>query len=131
MVGSSDETKGRRKLSAWKEGSACLLFPNGGKALGFVHTKDDNNAEEPVGHAIIYSIKIPIDALEKKQDETPDAPKWVRAVVDICRENLRNDSPTDRNDKETVRDSSIPLSKDEMDRLKILLKELQEDEKTP
>ena len=79
----------------------------------------------------MYSIKIPIEALDKKQDETSDSPDWVRTVVNICRENL-NDSPTATNDKDCkgmVQDSSIPLRKDEADRLRILMEELQENEK--
>ena len=90
VVGSADETATRTNLLDWNQGSSAWLVPqNGGKALGWVHIKDDNTTnDEPIGHAVIYSIKIPVDVLETTNEEIDDSPDWVRDVTSICKKSL-------------------------------------------
>jgi hypothetical protein len=60
VIGSSDETKSRWKVD-WTEGKADFIPANGGKALGWLHTNvDATSSGQPIGHAIIYNIKIPL-----------------------------------------------------------------------
>jgi len=130
VVGSSDETKGRKKVP-WQQGSACFLPQNGGKALGWVHvTSKDDAAEEPVGHAIMYSIKIPPQELEKKQEEIVDSPEWVQYVVAICMKQLKELTGCIDSDNNTAtQDPSAELSKDDTHNLRKIIDDLLKREK--
>lgn len=119
VVGSSDETRGRKTVH-WREGTASLIPQNGGKALGWIHSKNDD-AQEPVGHAIMYFIKVTLDVLEKKEEETNDLPKWAQNVVELFRKNLKSFGKEDHN---------ATLDDDDTTRLKNIINELEENEKS-
>ena len=84
VIGSSDETKSRWKVD-WTEGKAYFIPANGGKALGWLHTNvDATSSGQPIGHAIIYNIKIPlsdekIHAVGAGDDGHVDE-KWVKEI---------------------------------------------------
>jgi hypothetical protein len=120
VVGSADETTSRIKLLDWSQSSAWLVPQNGGKALGWVHMKDDNTTnEEPIGHAVIYSIKIPLDVLEI-HEENGDSPEWVRDVASICKKSL----PKPNDDDNTRHNNAIKLSKEDADLLNDIIRKL-------
>ena len=106
-MGSSDETKGRSKLS-WEEGCAYLVPSNGGRSVGWVHTaanqlddtggdnnnnnnnNDNNSTDIGPTPAVVYTIKIP------KKDETnhndqSDYDKdggWTHQLTQLCQDTL-------------------------------------------
>lgn len=125
VIGSSDEEKSRKKVD-WKEGSICLLPQNGGKALGWVHTKD-GDSEELVGPAVMFSIKIPLEILEKKQEEIAAFPEWVQSVIAICRKNLQ-ESVEASADNSPAPNASVKLDEDDAHRLRDLINALLENE---
>jgi hypothetical protein len=121
VVGSADETTSRTKLLDWSQSSAWLVPQNGGKALGWVHMKDDNATnEEPIGHAMIYSIKIPVDVLETTKEENGDSPGWMRDVASICKKSL----PKPNDDDNTKHDYAIKLSTEDADLLNDIIRKL-------
>lgn len=99
IIGSSDEENSRTKVD-WKEGMAYLVPPNGGKALGWVHSKDDEEAQDPIGHAIMYTIKIPVKILESNPGGSDSAHDWVRNVIITCRQALPGNAMDARNIKD-------------------------------
>ena len=122
VLGSRNETKSRQKVD-WKEGTAWLLRENGGTALGWMHSK--NAEEDTAGHAVMYSIKIPLQKIDEKEEKNGNSPDWVQTVIEICRQNLAETKDKNDENKETVmQDSSVQLSKDESSCLKKLIDSL-------
>lgn len=121
VVGSSDEEKGRTKMT-WTKRSAWLIPQNGGRAVGWVHIKDNKDSKDPVGHAIMYVIKIPPEVLEKDNGEAVDLPEWAESVLEICGKNL-NES-TESNDGKGSNGLSVKLSEDDICRLRKHIDEL-------
>jgi hypothetical protein len=87
VIGSSDETKTRSNVN-WKEGCAYFVAANGGKALGWIHTNIDASfSGQPIGHAIIYNIKIPLSDAKIHSvgagDEGVVDEKWVKEIFQM------------------------------------------------
>lgn len=95
---------------------------NGGKAVGWVHTKNDNT-DEPLGHAIMYVVKIPLQLLERDEQEMNGSPEWVRMVVDLCRMNLPESAngSSNGNDDKIPTDSPMQLNKDDTNCLRSII----------
>lgn len=125
IVGSANETKSRRRVEWGQQDSAHFLRQNGGKALGWVHVKDDNT-KEPICHAIMYSIKIPLNLVERTEEDNRETSDWVRDVVSICMNSLseKNDS-TESKDGSTMQGSSVKLSEEDTAKLKKIIDDLE------
>jgi hypothetical protein len=121
IIGSNDEEKSRTKVD-WKEGMAYLVPPNGGKALGWLHSKDDNDAQDPIGHAIMYTIKIPPKVIESNLEGSDSAQEWVRNLITTCRQALPEWSTMDaKNNKDHAKQEPwVQLSED----MSLLLRDL-------
>lgn len=95
IIGSSAEEKSRRDLD-WSEGSMYLVPSNGGKAMGWIHTKDkesssssENDEDKPSGHTIMQIVKVPADKLlstdgDDSENEEDDEQKWVSVFLRFC-----------------------------------------------
>lgn len=104
VIGSSDETKSRRNID-WTEGKAYFIPANGGKALGWLHTNvDATSSGPPVGHAIIYNVKIPlseekIHAVGAGDDGHVDE-TWVKEMFQMFASAIGTNAPTENTDDE-------------------------------
>lgn len=89
--------------------------------MGWVHMKDNNATnEEPIGHAVMYSIKIPVDVLETTKEENGDSHEWVRDAASICKKSL----PRPNHDDNTRHNYAIKLSTEDADLLNDIIRKL-------
>ena len=111
IIGSSDEEKSRKKVD-WNQGRAYLVPHNGGKAMGFVHSKNSDAEEgDPVGHAIMYTIKIPPENLESEPPESEC--EWVRDIRTLCSKALVQSNEGGGGIDKTAQEAWIPLNDDD------------------
>jgi len=114
IVGSSDEEQNRQRVS-WSEGKCYLIPTNGGKALGWIHGQDPAFEEKVDGHAILYYIKITLDALEdqNEKEEENATSEWVKKIRDIFRKVLPiEENAKGSNVKKNEQDFAISPLKD-------------------
>jgi hypothetical protein len=128
IIGSGDEEKSRVKVD-WKQNMAYLVPPNGGKAIGWMHSTNADAREDSIGHAIshaiMYTIKISPKVLENNLEETQE---WVRTAITTHRNALAQsnnmDPRTDIND--ATQEAWVQLSKDDSLVVRDLIHELLE-----
>lgn len=77
----------------------------------------------------MYSIKIPLEALERKQEETTDSPEWVESCIEICRKNLpESGGSNEGNDNDAPGHSSVMLNEDDACHMRNLIDDLLENQ---
>lgn len=104
VLGSSVETVGRSRVE-WSQGKPYFVQANGGRALGWIHTKG-KDCLEPSGHVIIYTIKVPLSdeklrSAAAANEESNSDETWVqdifrilaRSITDGEREKLADAPP--------------------------------------
>ena len=114
IIGSSAEEQSRHVLD-WAQGSVYFVPSNGGKAVGWVHTRklplapspeaDSSEValmpnvaspiEQPIGPAILYTIKIPVQSLPEESihletnDNMEEPSSWVNIALSLCQKGLK------------------------------------------
>lgn len=111
IIGSQDEEKSRKKMVEWTEGKVFLVPSNGGKAVGWIYDSDRSHStttttdgindlysidskeyqNEGGNFAILYIAKIPLDVLDKEQQEPRESYQlWTHQLLECCQNGLRS-----------------------------------------
>ena len=118
IIGSSDEEKGRTKMTDWTEGSFFLVPSNGGKAIGWIHTGDNSAStdtatkdtdasdtapteeknDESYSNAVVYVAKIPLYLVKDDEKSGGGNKSWTNHLVECCRNGLKSfqEEPDDK-----------------------------------
>ncbi len=108
IIGSSDEEKSRTKMADWNEGNFFLVPSNGGKAIGWIHarndsssvdtaTKDDDvssikptekNSDSSYSIAVLYVAKIPLHLVDTDGISGEGNKNWTNILIECCRNGL-------------------------------------------
>ena len=127
IVGSAAEEKARQSVG-WKAGGGYVVPSNGGKAVGWVCTKkDDENEESSTGSASVevLIIKATPGALSIEQDDEESEKKWTKAFKEIFNKELPSGGKAAGTDEESVGDSK-ELSSTSVTALQQLVEQLME-----
>jgi hypothetical protein len=110
IIGSSEETKNRSRVD-WMKQKAYIIPPNGGKALGWIHTSRDEGAKRESGHLLMYNIKSSLsqNEIHAKANEdggVGDSVQWLKQVYQVLSRAIHGTRT--ENDEDEESDGSIP-----------------------
>ena len=127
IVGSAAEEKARRSVG-WKANGGYVIPSNGGKAVGWVCTKkDDENEESSTGSASVevIIIKVTPEALSIEKDDEESGKNWTKAIKELFIKELPSGDKATSSNEESMGHSK-ELSSTSITTLQQLVEQLME-----
>lgn len=127
VLGSSVETVGRSRVE-WTQGKPYFVQTNGGKALGWIHTKAKDSIE-PSGHVIIYTIKVPLSdeklrsAAAAANEESNSDEAWVQDIFRILAKSIAGDEKEKSADAPPL--SGVEMTQEDADAIGAIIAQLE------
>jgi hypothetical protein len=125
VLGSSVETGGRSHVE-WSQGKSYYIQSNGGRALGWIHTKAKESVELS-GHVTIYTIKVPLSDEKVRSaaadEESNSDETWVQDIFRILAKSITD------SEKEKLIDapplSGVGMAQEDSDAIAAIIAELE------